>query len=152
MQTLGTSKSHMQGHLSTSLIDPSTSSTDLNKHAILHDISSLCIFLGRRKNERWFMVTPVEHHDCVQEIAWKLDSMAQSSSNTMCYRWPRSFFSFWFYKRPRTGLFEAHPQKRFWNDCSLEYLGKVSFTNGPCASISHCNIYASYTDDSKSKL
>lgn len=38
-------QSHVQEHLSTLLID--TSSTV--KRAVLHDISSLCIFLGRQK-------------------------------------------------------------------------------------------------------
>ena len=38
-------QSHIQEHLSTLLIDPSSTV----KRAVLHDISSLCIFLGRQK-------------------------------------------------------------------------------------------------------
>src|SRR6266436_8992460 len=38
-------QSHIQEHLSTLLIDPSSTV----KRAVLHDISSLCIFLGRKK-------------------------------------------------------------------------------------------------------
>lgn len=36
---------HMQEHLSALLMDPSS----IVKRAVLHDISSLCIFLGRQK-------------------------------------------------------------------------------------------------------
>src|SRR5258707_13733140 len=38
-------QSHIQEHLSALLMDPSS----IVKRAVLHDISSLCIFLGRQK-------------------------------------------------------------------------------------------------------
>ena len=106
----GTPIPHARAPLNTAHRPVSTSSTV--KRAVLHE-SSLCIFLGAReaKNER----CAVEPCDYVLEdlrdelhlfklmvnrdISWTLCPgnsletwMAQSSSNTMFYKRPRSFF------------------------------------------------------------
>ena len=96
---------HIQEHLSALLMDPSS----IVKRAVLHDISSLCIFLGRQKTNDVLlshMITYLNDRDWLLRYAffesivdvaacaggrsleeYILPLMVQALSGTACFTW-----------------------------------------------------------------